>query len=288
MQWTDLSLNSNNVSYWSSNSADSSNNPYRIDHLHIHQGNTSGINDDDNSDDNKLAQDLNNNAVEDAVEAVANPLPVHVVIEANPCPDLLARLTIKYLFLICLQGFATTQQRILERCLQHLNLLASCHLTQSTKAWRAVEVQATINIEEIWQQLHLLNINDGDPEHLLPKVSGLLGLKLRCTSDTPLITVEYGAYCHDKYPTGQWASRGQEFALQDRHLHWEILCSKRKIIGDIAGPFPISDNPPGHLYAHREVTWFLQTHITLIKDWKLQKASVLNHLLNKNLRVSTP
>jgi hypothetical protein len=210
-----------------------------------------------------------------------------VIIEANPRPDLLSRLTIKYLFLICLQGFATTQRAILKHHLQHLYLLASCHLTQSTKAWQAVEVQATINKEGIWQQLQLLNVNDGDPERLLPKVSGLLRLKLRCTSDTPLITVGYGAYRHNKYPTGQWASRGQEFGLQDRHLHWAIVCSKRKIIVDIAGPFSIGNNPLGHLYAHEEVTWFLQTHVTLIKDWELQKASVLERLLNKNMRVST-
>jgi hypothetical protein len=96
------------VSYWSSNSADSLNDTYRFDHLHIPQGNTSGINGNNNSNDNKSAEDLDNNAIEDAVEAEANPLPVRVIIEANPCPNLLTRLTIKYLFLNCLQGLATT------------------------------------------------------------------------------------------------------------------------------------------------------------------------------------
>jgi hypothetical protein len=112
-------------------------------------------------------------------------------------------------------------------------------------------------------------------------------LKLRCTSDTPLITVGYGAYRHDEYPTGQWALCSQEFALQDRHLCWAIACSKRKIIGDIAGPFPIGNNPLGHLYAHGEVTGFFQTHVTLIEDWVLQKASVLERLLKENVRFST-
>jgi hypothetical protein len=209
-----------------------------------------------------------------------------VIIEANPRPDLLARLTVEYLFLICLQGFTTIQQMILECCLRHFDFLASCYPTRGTKAWRAVEVQATINVEEIWQQLQLLHVKDNDPEHLLPKVSGLLRLKLRCTSDTPLITVGYGAYPHDEYPTEQWASLGQEFAPQDRHLCWAIACCKCKIIGDIACPFPIGDNPLGHLYAHGEVTWFLQTHVTLIDDWELQKASILEYLLNKNARVS--
>ncbi len=86
--------------------------------------------------------------MEDAVEAEANPLSVHVMIEANPCPDLLARLTVEYLFLICLQGFTTIQQMILECCLRHFDFLASCYPTRGTKAWRAVEVQATINVEE--------------------------------------------------------------------------------------------------------------------------------------------
>jgi hypothetical protein len=151
MPRTDSSLNSKDVSYWSSNSVDSSNNPYRFNHLHIHQGNMSGINDDDNSNNNESAEDLNNDAMEDFVEAEVNPLPVRMIIEANPCPNLLARLTVEYLFLICLQGFATTQRTILEHHLRHLNFLASRHLTQSAKAWWAVEVQATINKEEIWQ-----------------------------------------------------------------------------------------------------------------------------------------
>jgi hypothetical protein len=197
MPWYDSSFHSNKVSYWSSNSTDSLNNPYIFEHLHIPKGNTSGINDDDKSDDDELVKDLDN-AMEDAVEAEANPLPVHMIIEANPCPKLFARLTVEYLFLVRLQSFATTQRTILECRLWHL--LASHHPTRGTKAWRAVEVQATINEEEIWKQLQLLHVNDGNPKHFLPKVSGLLGLKLRCTSDTPLITVGYGAYCRDDYP----------------------------------------------------------------------------------------
>jgi hypothetical protein len=77
------------------------------------------------------------------------PIPVHVIIDANPCPDLLARLTVKYLFINQLQGFATTQRTILEHPLQNLDLLANRRLTRSTKAWRAVEVQANSNKEEI-------------------------------------------------------------------------------------------------------------------------------------------
>jgi hypothetical protein len=117
MQWSDSSLQSNEVSYWSSNSADSSNNPYRFEHLHILQGNTSGIDYNNNSNDDELVEDLDNSAVEDAVEAEAAPLSVRKIIVANPRPDLLAKLPIKYLFLICHQGFSTTQWMILERCL---------------------------------------------------------------------------------------------------------------------------------------------------------------------------
>ncbi len=71
MPWSTPSLQSNNVSYWSSNSADSLNDPYRFNHLYIPQGNMSGINDDNNSDNNELVEDLDNDAVEDAVEAEA-------------------------------------------------------------------------------------------------------------------------------------------------------------------------------------------------------------------------
>jgi hypothetical protein len=156
MPWSDSSSNSNDVSYWSNNSADSSNNPYRFDHLHIPQGNTSGINDGNISDDNELAEDLDNDAMEDTVLAKANPSPVHVIIEANQRTDLLARLTVKYVFLICLQGFTTIQRTILEHHLRRLDLLASHQPTQSTKAWWAAEVQAAINKEEIWHDYSYL------------------------------------------------------------------------------------------------------------------------------------
>jgi hypothetical protein len=86
MPQSDSSLHSDEVSYWSSNSADSSNNPYRFEHLHIPQGSMSGIDDNDNFDDGKSAEDLDKNAMEDAVEAETNPLPVRIIIEANPRP----------------------------------------------------------------------------------------------------------------------------------------------------------------------------------------------------------
>jgi hypothetical protein len=94
-------------------------------------------------------------------------------------------------------------------------------------------------------------------------------------------------YHHNEYPTGQWASRGQEFALQDCYLCWGIVCSECKIIGDIAGLFPFSNNHLGHTNAHRKVTKFLQSYVKLIEDWELKKACILEQLLNKNVHVST-
>jgi hypothetical protein len=127
-------------------------------------------------------EDLDSNAVEDSDNAVykddnADPylLPVRVIIKANLHPDQLARLTDKYLFINRLQGFATTQRTVLERRIQHLDLLAIKWQTHSIKAWHAVEAQETRNEEEIWRHLQQLHFNNGDLEHLLPKVSGLLG-----------------------------------------------------------------------------------------------------------------
>jgi hypothetical protein len=77
-----------------------------------------------------------------------------------------------------------------------------------------------------------------------------------------------------------------QFALKDHCLCWAIACSEREIIGETASPFPINDNPLGHTYVHGEATRFLQTHVDLIEDWELCKASVLKLLLNKNVRVS--
>ncbi len=228
-----------------------------------------------------------NNAVYKDKDAEASPLPVRVIIEANPHPNQLARLTFEYLFINRLQGFVMTQRVVLEHHIQHLNLLAVKRQTRSIKAWHAIEAQETRNKEEIWQRLQQLHFNDGNPEHLLPKVSGLLWLKLRCDHDTPLAIARYGAYRNNEYPTTQWSTCGMQFALQDCHLCWAIACSEREIIGETAGSFPVNDNPPGHMYVRGEATRFLQTHIDLIEDWELHKASILELLLNKNVRVST-
>jgi hypothetical protein len=120
---------SNNVSHWSDNSysTNNSNNCYCFDHLHDLQENTS------NNNDNKSVEDLDNYAVDDTNKAEAHPLPVRMIIDANPRPNLLARLTVEYLFINQLQGFTTTQRTILERCLRNLDLLADWRLTQSTK-----------------------------------------------------------------------------------------------------------------------------------------------------------
>jgi hypothetical protein len=102
-------------------------------------------------------EDLDSNAVEDANNAVykdkdadADPLPVRMIIKVNLHHNLLARLTVKYLFINRLQGFATTQRMVFERCIQHLNLLAIKRQIRSIKAWHAVEAQETRNEEEIW------------------------------------------------------------------------------------------------------------------------------------------
>ncbi len=65
------------------------------------------------------------------------------------------------------------------------------------------------------------------------------------------------------------------------------MCSECEIIGETAGPFPINNKPPGHTYVCGEATRFLQTHVDLIEDWELCKASILKLLLNKNVHVST-
>jgi hypothetical protein len=77
-----------------------------------------------------------------------------------------------------------------------------------------------------------------------------------------------------------------QFALQDHHLRWAIACSEHKIIRETAGPFPVNNNPPGHTYMRGEATRFLQTHVDFIEDWELCKASILELLLNKNMRIS--
>jgi hypothetical protein len=74
------------VSHWNDNSYSTNNlkNPYCFDHLHNLQENTS------NNDDDKSAEDLDNYAMDDANKAEAHSLPVCVIIDANPHPDLLA------------------------------------------------------------------------------------------------------------------------------------------------------------------------------------------------------
>ncbi len=117
---------------------------------------------------------------------------------------------------------------------------------------------------EIWRLLNHLNAHGIDDKTLLPKVSRLLRLKLRCNINTPSAIVGYRNWGSGKFPvfpSHQWVPQRREIKLEDRHLCWVIVCIERDILGQTADPVREHDGNTDHLAALDIITRVLQDHV---------------------------